>query len=342
MATLFKRGDSYYISFMYDGKRYKKSLKTDKKRIAEKKFALEIEKINNDEIGTPQKNKKLIDFIDDYDNLIKRFKSESLYIRYNQIIRWIKNFIEKNDILLVRHCTREHIENYLRQRREQGISPKTFNEELRLLKNLFKTAIEKGYCKNNPCSNISNMKYSPPPPRFFSKEEIYLILENATPRFKEMWEFLLNTGLRLGELANLEWSDIDEENDIIHIQVKDFWKPKNSQPRQIPMNKTVKEILVKRKEVNESARWVFVSKNGTQIQYPTRKTLVALLEKLGMKKATIHTFRHTFASNLVMAGVDLPTVQKLMGHSTIQMTMKYAHLAPEHIKSAVEKLEKSY
>lgn len=342
MATLFKRKGTYYISIMHEGKRYKKSLKTDKRRIAEKKFALELEKLVNDEIGLPQKNKRLIDFINNYDNLIKKFKSESLYIRYNQIIRWFRSFVEKEDIQLVRHCTQEHIESYLKERREQNISAKTFNEELRLLKNLFKTAVEKGYCKNNPCSKIPNMKYVPPPPRFFTKDEIKLILENASPRFRDMWEFLINTGLRLGELANLEWSDIDEENGLIHIRVKDFWRPKNSQPRQIPMNQRVREIIAKRRESNESDRWIFVSQAGTKIQYPTRKILVALLEKLSIKKATIHTFRHTFASNLVMVGVDLPTVQKLMGHSTIQMTMKYSHLVPDHVKSAVNKLENAY
>ncbi|KPK96144.1 hypothetical protein AMJ80_01745 [bacterium SM23_31] len=81
------------------------------------------------------------------------------------------------------------------------------------------------------------------------------------------------------------------------------------------MNKRVTEIVRNRRKIYESERCVFVSEAGTQIQYTIRKILVALLNKLGIKRATIHSIRHTFVSILVMAGVDLPTVQKLMGHS---------------------------
>jgi len=61
--------------------------------------------------------------------------------------------------------------------------------------------------------------------------------------------------------------------------------------------------------------------------------------KIGIEPGNIHTFRHSFASHLIMSGVDLPTVQKLMGHSDIETTMIYAHLAPEHLKGAVDKLD---
>ena len=215
MATLFKRSGKYYISYMYDGKRKKKSLKTDKRRIAEKKFAVELERINNDEIGMPQKNRLLLDYISEYDELLKVFKSESLYIRYNQIIRWFTDFIERSDVKYIRNCNQEHIEYYLKERRKKGISPKTFNEELRLLANLFNTAIEKGYCKVNPCKNVPKMKYIPPPARFFSNDELELLYENASSRFRDMWMFLANTGLRLGELKNLEWTDVDFENNLV-------------------------------------------------------------------------------------------------------------------------------
>jgi site-specific recombinase XerD len=68
------------------------------------------------------------------------------------------------------------------------------------------------------------------------------------------------------------------------------------------------------------------------------KNIKAMAEKAGLEGVGVHTLRHTFASHLVMAGVDLATVQKLLGHSSITTTMIYAHLAPDHLRAAVEKL----
>ena len=83
-----------------------------------------------------------------------------------------------------------------------------------------------------------------------------------------------------------------------------------------------------------------MTNRGNQInKNHLREDLVKICMKIGIEPANIHTFRHTFASHLVMNGVDLPTVQKLMGHSNITTTMIYAHLAPEHLKGAVDKLE---
>ncbi len=157
--------------------------------------------------------------------------------------------------------------------------------------------------------------------------------------FKKLSVFLTlaNTGMRLGELINLEWTDVDFERRTITIKVKDFWEPKNSKPRVIPMTNKLVEVL---KDLKKDSRWVFTTRNGRQLnRNHLRERLVKVCMNIGIELANIHTFRHTFASHLIMKGVDLPTIQKLMGHSDIKTTMIYAHLAPEHLKSAIEKLE---
>ena len=83
--------------------------------------------------------------------------------------------------------------------------------------------------------------------------------------------------------------------------------------------------------------WVFLNKNGEKLR-GSRDWFEPTVEAAGVKEYTWHCNRHTFASRLVMAGVDLRTVAQLMGHKTIQMTMRYAHLAPDHQQNAVERL----
>ena len=91
---------------------------------------------------------------------------------------------------------------------------------------------------------------------------------------------------------------------------------------------------------NRRDGFVFCEKNGSQLKTKLRERLIRIAKQAGIEDLTkLHTLRHTFASHLVMKGVDLPTVQKLMGHSDIQTTMIYAHLAPDHLADAVNKLD---
>ena len=88
-----------------------------------------------------------------------------------------------------------------------------------------------------------------------------------------------------------------------------------------------------------NSTYVFPHKDGGRIRVKLREKLIQIAAKAGIENLTkLHTLRHTFASHLVISGVDLPTVKKLMGHSDIQTTMVYAHLAPDHLADAVDKL----
>ena len=144
----------------------------------------------------------------------------------------------------------------------------------------------------------------------------------------------LNTGLRRGEIFSLRWQDVDFVKKSLIVEGE---TSKSGQSRHVSLNSEAVSILREWKNQCEGGI-VFASPvTGLRFQH-IKRSWSRLRDRGGITDFRFHDLRHTFASNLVMAGVDLYTVKELMGHSTIQMTERYAHLAPEHKASAVEKL----
>src|SRR5262249_11622168 len=145
----------------------------------------------------------------------------------------------------------------------------------------------------------------------------------------------LNTGLRRGELLKLRWENVHFEQRNLTIIGK---TSKTGKTRHIPLNDEALAVLrdwKRQPEVN--IQWVFSARDG-QPFHDMRTSWESTLKRAGITKFRWHDLRHTFASKLVMAGVNLNTVRELMGHSDYKMTLRYAHLAPEHKAAAVAKL----
>jgi len=153
-------------------------------------------------------------------------------------------------------------------------------------------------------------------------------------RLKPLVLLSLNTGIRRGEAFNLRWPDVDPELANLTLEGQGV---KITQTRHIPLNTEALEMLRDRKSQSEPAGYVFPADDGDRLNN-VDKSWRAVLKKANITEFRWHDLRHTFASNLVMAGVDLNTVRELLGHSDIKMTLRYAHLAPEHKAAAVELL----
>ena len=141
----------------------------------------------------------------------------------------------------------------------------------------------------------------------------------------------LNTGMRLVEILNLKRPDI--HNGYIYLT-----KTKTYMPRQIPINKTLAEVLVAI-PIQMSSDYLFWGKKGGPLKSITRSFKNAL-KQAGIRNLTFHDLRHTFASKLVMKNVSLKAVQELLGHRDIKITMRYAHLSEDIKKDAVNLLDK--
>jgi len=146
----------------------------------------------------------------------------------------------------------------------------------------------------------------------------------------------LNTGLRRGELLQLRWRDVAFSHRNLTVRGEGA---KTGQTRHLPLNSEVVNVLKNWKPSDAEADWcVFSGSTNMTPLTEARKAWSAVLSKAKIRWFRFHDLRHTFASKLVMTGVDLNTVRELLGHKKISMTLRYAHLAPQHKAEAVEKL----
>lgn len=149
---------------------------------------------------------------------------------------------------------------------------------------------------------------------------------------KPMVLVAINTGLRRGELFNLRWADVDLVQKVLTVEGAGA---KSGQTRHIPLNREALATLKAWKKQGRKTGYVFPGKGGQRLDN-VNSAWAALLKDAGIEAFRWHDLRHTFASRLAMAGVPLNTIRELMGHSDIQMTLRYAHLAPDVKAQAVE------
>lgn len=144
----------------------------------------------------------------------------------------------------------------------------------------------------------------------------------------------INTGLRRGEIFNMTWDNVNFERKLLTIEGA---YAKSGKTRHIPLNTEALLTLKTWRQQYENDHLVFPSLDNLPFDN-IKKAWGGILNLANIKNFRWHDLRHHFASRLVMVGVDLNTVRELLGHSDMTMTLRYAHLAPEHKANAVEKL----
>ena len=171
--------------------------------------------------------------------------------------------------------------------------------------------------------------------RYLSQEECHNLINSCEPHLKPIVITALNTGMRKGEILSLKWDNVDLKHGFILLH-----KTKNGERREIPINTTLRGVLqgvTRRLDIPH----VFYDHSTGRAYNDVKRSFSTALRRAGIKDFHFHDLRHTFASHLVMAGVDLTTVSRLLGHKTLAMTLRYAHLAPAHMVKAVELLDSS-
>lgn len=252
------------------------------------------------------------------------------WLRDQEMLEHLKKFFGNERQLT--DITPVDIEAYKLHRRK-FVSGSTVNRELALLKRMFNLAITWDlFLDLNPVRKVKFFREFNTRLRVLSPEEEEELLRHAAPYVQDIMRFALNTGLRIGEIFSLGWSQVDLQKGILTV-----FAPKTGKIRDVPVNAEALKVL---------EAWRFGRKNEHVFYNPeTGKPFVDLkagfalaCRKAGISGVTWHTLRHTFASRLVNRGVDIVTVQELLGHSTVTVTMRYTHTNLESKRAAVEKL----
>ncbi len=227
---------------------------------------------------------------------------------------------------------------YKAGRRAQGVAPKTLNDELSLLGHAYKLAErEWEWATDNPVLKIAKEKVRNLIERWLTTEEEQRLLAASPPWLQEIILFALHTGMRRGEILTLQWSHVDLVRRTLTIL-----EQKNGARDTLPINDTAMAVLQARAAVRTShATFVFV--NGADHRRNARNLLRAFypaMRKAGITRFRFHDLRHTFATRLIQAGVDVYTVQKLGRWKTISMVLRYAHHQPESLRGGAEVLDR--
>ena len=228
------------------------------------------------------------------------------------------------------------------QHKGRIITPRTINYEISVLRTFFYfLARERGLPIENPCARFKALKDPQTKarrrPPTYAQNDLDRIFEKCDPYERTVFATLLLTGLREEELYFLTWADADlkdASNASIRVTSKEGFSPKDYEERVIPIPE---ELAVMLKKLPRTATWIFPNKNGGQTNHLLRR-LKEIAEEAEVQKATLHKFRHTYATRLLESGTDIVTVQTLMGHSDIETTRQYLNPDETLKRQAVNRL----
>ncbi|OJH41107.1 tyrosine-type recombinase/integrase [Cystobacter ferrugineus] len=236
----------------------------------------------------------------------------------------------------------------LRKRKGSGVkllSLKSINNALAVLHKLLALAQEQGVIAHVP--RVKLFKTEKPPFDFLTFEEAEHLIDAAEPEWRTLILLALKTGLRHGELIGLQWGDVDLQRGKLKVR-RTIWQgvtglPKGGRERTVDLPGSAVDALKGHRHLR--GPYVFCQEGGQPLTAGmTEHRLERALSRAGITReqgfVTWHDLRHTYGSHLAMRGVPLKVIQELMGHATIEMTMRYAHLAPEARESAVQQLDR--
>lgn len=245
----------------------------------------------------------------------------------------------------VERMRRADIADYIQARKADGVTGSTINRELDVLSAAFNFAAHtKEWGVRNPVVGMS-LKQPEGRLRWITREEADRLIEEASkeikaPHLADFIRLAINTGCRKNELLKLTWDRVDLV--VGHFRLEGE-NTKTGKRRIVPLSVPARTALESRARFREqhcpASPWVFSHKDGTRLQ-DVRNGFGSACERAGITNFRIHDLRHTCASWLVSAGVPLFEVKELLGHSSIEMTERYSHLAPENLNRVMEVLDR--
>ena len=335
---LYLRGSVWYLDCRINGARHVVKLgKNIKRTVAGEIANIKRAAILKGEAGIGHKRKDILfeKAAEEFLSWVKTNKKPRTLQDYKQCIDHLKgSFTGKRlgQILTL------DIERYKRGRVEAGARVRV-NRELALLHNLLNRCKVWGLFEGeNAAGSVKKVKEPQRRLRFLKPLEETQLLEHTDERLRSIVIFGINTGFRIrSEALPLCWSEVDLARGFVTVTAA---YAKNGKTRSVPLNSRAREVLERLRE-QSIGEYVFSKSNGRPYK-SMDKPFAAACKLAKLSGVTLHTLRHSFASRLAMAGVDLRTIMELGGWNDLSMVQRYSHLSPNHKRDAIEKIVQEF
>ena len=329
---LYKRGEKWWITYRDGiGTQRFESCKTANKKDAEQRL-IDRRKEAQEGLAPAAPIKPLA-----LEDLQERYLS---FVNYQRGVRTKKihfaHFMRVWGNPLIHTLTVEVLDQYRARRLGEKVGPATINREMATLKHALSKAVEWRLLRKTAREELTAIKkYQEPDGRLrylSGQAEVARLLQACDDSLRPIVLTALHTGMRKSELLGLTWDSVDMTNGCIRLT-----RTKNGKSRALPFNETL-WTLFSRLRTRQDVPWVFHDAEGRRHK-ETRYLFGAACKGAGLTDFHFHDLRHSFASMLMMGGVPLATVSNLLGHASPTMTLRYAHLSPKHLTSAVRVLD---
>lgn len=272
-------------------------------------------------------------------NLEDKGRANATILAYGKDIEQLLEFAKLHQAGTPDSITTDIIEKFKKSLKKEGYTAKSISRKINSIKSFFRFLKNKGAINSNPATGISHPKVELTPPRILTKLE-YRALRDACrhdERISAVVEILLQTGIRISELANLELDDISENFQKIHIR-----SDNPHENRKIPLNQSASkslEIYLKFRPTTKTQN-VFVTKTGRPFLIRNiRAAIDRYFQIAGIGNAKVNDLRHTFIAEQLAAGTPLVYVSKLVGHKRLTTTEKYLKFLDSHLEKSEVKLQ---
>ena len=330
-GSVYLRGKTWTVNYAVAGRRVREAVGSSKKlaeMVLKKRVTEAIENrwFDKRTVGNTPFSEFADTYISRHITLLKAPKTESV-----RVLFWKREFGNRP----IGQITRAELQDW-QARKRQTNKPATVNRIMCRLRNMFNKAVEWELLDANPMERLKFLPENNARLRYLSIEECDRLLAAClTPHMLAMATLALHTGMRLGEILNLRGHDLDFSSG--HIIIRDS---KNGQPRHVPMDSTVRDLLSGYIPTSGSSH-VFPNASGGRLS-TVQKAFRNARIRAGMPELHFHDLRHTFASQWMMNGGDLYVLKDILGHKSINMTQRYAHLSPAFKQAMVERMEQMW
>ena len=359
------RHSAYYSDFGHGGRRIRKKLSTDFRVACEMLKELQLNSYRGD-VGIVSNDYPMAKLLDEWLRSVSQTVRSGTTTAYRQRVARLKSHLPLGRVSAL---SKEAVEAYRQQRLDDGRAAATVNHEVFVLVSALIWGVDRKRIGSNPVKRLKPLKEDPKEARALAVDEVERVLAAADgPIWHNIWYALFTSGLRKGELISLVWPDIDWRSREICVRAA---IAKNGKARRIPMDDKLFAIVSALYDDREnrrpggrgarvahpsaiatfSADHVFVTPDDARLSGSLYNRFVATCQRAGIETQTLdakgkviefvglHSTRHTFCTHMIQAGQSPKTAQELMGHLTLDMTMRvYSKVFPENKRAAVASL----